>query len=266
MRIGEVVSYYEGAFEANETDVVREFPLKIVVNGREIATLVCSPHELRYLAAGFLRMQGFVTSSADLVAIDVCERSGVAEVRLREAVPDRLHPILTSGGGAGISFSLERPGASGTHLPGPFRREHRPSEVFAMMERLARVAVLYTRHGGTHSSAAGDGRSVFLHAEDLGRHNTVDRIAGEALLAGIDLSGMMLVTSGRVPSEMVAKAAALGISLIASRTTPTDRAVALCREAGIALAGYVRVDRLTIYACPERVAAPAPSVRLTAGA
>jgi CheY-like chemotaxis protein len=119
---------------------------------------------------------------------------------------------------------------------------------------LARLAENYKSHGGIHSAAVGDGASILLYAEDLGRHNTLDRIAGEALLKGIDLSGTMLVTSGRVSTELAAKAAMLGISLIASRTSPTDMAVKMCGEAGIALVGYVRGGRFTVYTCPERIA------------
>ena len=248
------VSYRNGWLEPGETEIVREFPLKLVVNGREIATLICSSHDLHYLAIGFLRLQGFVKKADDILKLEVCDRSGIARVDLRGDLPEKLKPILTSGGGAGISFTMTRPGEHGRAPCAVTRRSHRPSEIFAMMEQMARLAVRYIRHGGTHSTAVGDGKSVFLHAEDLGRHNTLDRIAGEALLKGIDFSGMMLVTSGRVPTEMSAKAASLGISLIATRTTPTDMAVELCEEAGIVLIGYVRDGRFTIYTCPERIA------------
>ncbi len=260
------VSYRNGWLEPGETEIVREFPLKLIVNGREIATLICSSHELEYLAVGFLRLQGFVKTADDILMLEVCGRSGIARVNLRGDVPEKLEPILTSGGGAGISFTMAKPGEQGASVCGVSRRSHRPSEIFAMMEQMARLSVRYISHGGTHSTAVGDGKSVFLHAEDLGRHNTLDRIAGEALLKGIDFSGMMLVTSGRVPTEMAAKAAALGISLIATRTTPTDMAVELCEEAGIVLVGYVRGGRFTVYTCPERIACeervelPSPTV------
>jgi FdhD protein len=94
---------------------------------------------------------------------------------------------------------------------------------------------------------------LLLYAEDLGRHNTLDRIAGEALFRSIDLGGTMLVTSGRVSTEMVAKAALLGVRLIASRTSPTDMAIRLCEQSGICLVGYVRGGRFTVYCHPERI-------------
>jgi FdhD protein len=251
--MGKTVTYRNGMLEAGEKEIVREFPLKLVVNHREVATLICSPHDLRYLAAGFLRMQGFVKTVSDFLMLSVCSDFGIANVGIRGELPEKLRPVLTSGCGAGISFTLN-PRADGPSKGfGASHRMYRPPEILGMMEQLTRLAENYKSHGGIHSAAVGDGESILLHAEDLGRHNTIDRIAGEALLRGIDLSGAMLVTSGRVSTELAGKAAMLGISLIASRTSPTDMAVKMCDEAGIVLVGYVRGGRFTIYTFPERI-------------
>lgn len=252
--MGKTVSYRNGRLESGEKEVVREFPLKLTVNHREIATLICSPHDLKFLVAGFLRLQGFVRTVEDFLMLSVCNDFGIANVGIRGEVPDRLRPVLTSGCGAGIGFTFNKPAQDPSTPCGTSPRNYRPSEIFAMMEQLARLAENYKNHGGIHSAAVGDGSSILLYAEDLGRHNTLDRIAGEALLKGIDLSGTMLVTSGRVSTELSAKAATLGISMIASRTSPTDMAVKMCEEAGIVLVGYVRGGRFTIYTCPERIA------------
>lgn len=252
--MGKTVTYRNGRLESGETEVVQEFPLKLIVNRREVATLICSPHDLKFLTAGFLRLQGFVKSVEDFLMLSVCNDFGVANVGIRGVVPDRLQPVLTSGCGAGISFTS---GQRTINLQAQYdkpQHTYRPSEIFGMMEQLARLAENYKCHGGIHSAAVGDGSSILLHAEDLGRHNTLDRIAGEALLKGIDLSGTMLVTSGRVSTELAAKAAMLGISLIASRTSPTNMAVKMCEESGIVLIGYVRGGHFTIYTCPERIA------------
>ncbi|NJD63101.1 MAG: formate dehydrogenase accessory sulfurtransferase FdhD [Deltaproteobacteria bacterium] len=259
--MGKTVAYRNGTLEPGETEVVREFPLKLVVNGRDVATLICSPHDLTYMAAGFLRMQGFVQTMDDFLMLSVCRDFGIANVGIRGEVPDKLRPVLTSGCGAGISFTI-RPQAKDSSARRTPRRAHRPSEIFCMMEQLARLAENYKCHGGIHSAAVGDGASILLYAEDLGRHNTLDRIAGEALLKGIDLSGTMLVTSGRVSTELAAKAAMLDISLVASRTSPTDMAVKMCEEAGIVLVGYARGGRFTIYSCPERMDLPASGRRI----
>lgn len=225
-----------------------EFPVKLTVNGREIATLVASPHELRFLVAGFLRTQGFVREIGDFLAMGVCDDSGEASVRIRGELPERLTPVLTSGCGAGISFSFN----AGAPKPAPPEITFSPETVFSMMHEMARLSERYGRHGGIHSAAISDGSRILLHAEDLGRHNTIDRLAGQALFSGVDLTGCLLLTSGRVSTELASKAASLGVALIASRTSPTDMAVRICREAGIGLAGYVRRESLRIAACPER--------------
>ncbi|MBI5575598.1 MAG: formate dehydrogenase accessory sulfurtransferase FdhD [Deltaproteobacteria bacterium] len=241
---------------------VREFPIALTVNGIELATLIASPHDLVYLVAGFLRMQGLVKRADDLLALSVCGDFGAATVRIRGEVPSRLTPTLTSGCGAGISFKLQQPLPRNDRAAAKEERIYSPADVFTMMNELARRAENYRSHGGIHSAAVGDGRTVLLHAEDIGRHNTLDRIAGEALLKNIDLSGMILVTSGRISSELVSKAVSLGIVLIASRTSPTDLAVRLAREHGIALIGYARGGKFNLYAGPERLAFPPEEVRI----
>jgi len=252
--MGKTVTYRSGKLEAGETEVVREFPLKLIVNHREIATLICSPHDLRFLAAGFLRLQGFVRTVDDFLTLSVCDDFGVANVNIRGDVPDKLRPVLTSGCGAGIGFASSPSPEAPSNRRNASSHAVRPSEIFGMMEQLSRLAENYRSHGGIHSAAVGAGASILLYAEDLGRHNTLDRIAGEALFKGVDLSGTMLVTSGRVSTELAAKAAMLGISLIASRTSPTDMAMKMCEDEGIVLVGYVRGGRFTIYTCPERIA------------
>ncbi len=237
---------------------VEEYPVTLTVNGAEFVTLIASPHDLKFLVAGFLRMQGLVDCLEDLLALSVCPEFGAANVRIRKEVPPRLVPTITCGCGGGIAFNLpggrDKLRGGGDAAAG---RRYSPDEVFRTMDQMARLAERYKAGGGIHSAAAGDGRGLLVHAEDVGRHNTVDRIAGEALLAGIDLSGAILATSGRVSSEMAAKGAALGVGLIASRTSPTDMAAEICEDAGIALLGYVRGGRFNVYAHPERLAIPA---------
>lgn len=245
-----VYRFEKGTVSVGERDVVAEFPVVLHVNGRELATLIASPHELRFLVAGFLRLQGLVDRVEDFNALSVCNDYGIASVQIKKELPEKLRPVLTSGCGTGISFSI--PHVGNAERVGTFGRTYTPSAVFSMMDGLARKAEGYRAHGGMHSAAVGNG-DVVLFSEDLGRHNTIDRIAGEALLKGIDLSGMMLVTSGRVSTELVAKAALLGIELIASRTSPTETAVRMATDAGITMIGYVRADRFEIYSHPDRL-------------
>lgn len=248
----DVQTYNDGRLTPAQADVVQEFPLVLRVNDRELVTLVASPHDLRFLVAGFLRVQGFVSSVDDFLMLSVCNDFGVANVKVRGELPEQLKPVLTSGCGTGVTFSL--PGA-GTLSPPAGPVEPVPATaVLDLMKELASLSEKYKSHGGVHSAAVGDtsGR-LLLHAEDIGRHNTVDRLAGEALLKGVPLTGTIMATSGRISAEMAAKAASLGVRVIASRTSPTDMAIRICKDAGITLIGYLRGARFTVYAHAERL-------------
>ncbi len=245
-----IFTYAKGDLQEDEGLVVAEFPLALTVNGREIATLVASPHELNFLVAGFLRLQGFVSSPEDFDFLSVCQDFGAASVKIKGELPERLKPVLTSGCGTGITFSTPRSTKVSSE------KRYSPAQIFALMDELGTQADRYRTHGGIHSAAVGDGERMILYAEDLGRHNTLDRIAGEALLKEVDLEGLMLVTSGRISTEMAAKAAQLGIVLLASRTSPTDMAVKLCEESGITLIGYLRAGRFQVYSHQQRLLLP----------
>jgi len=246
-----VFRFEKGKLRTSDHVPVQEFPLSLIVNGRELATLISSPHDLRFLVAGFLRLQGFVHGLDDFQMFSVCEDFGVANVIIKGEIPEQLKPAITSGCGTGITFNLQQK----MQVKGKGSKSSDfhflPEDLFALMDQLTRFAGEYRKSGGIHSAAVGEGRSILLYSEDIGRHNTLDRIAGEALFKGIDLAGKVLLTSGRVSTEMVTKAAMLGISLIASRTSPTNLAVQLAKEAGITLVGYLRASGFNIYTQPE---------------
>jgi FdhD protein len=250
-----IVRLQGGELKRQNRPVVQEYPLRLRVNGSDLATLVASPHRLNFLVAGFFRLQGFIDSLDDLLSLGICSDFGLADVRIKGEVPERLAPTLTSGCGTGISFNLPDTLKQGRVAASSlFSAE----AVFTLMKNLAARAENYREHGGIHSAAIGDGKELLLYAEDIGRHNTVDRLAGEALFRNVDLQGKLLVTSGRISTELVAKAARLGIAVIASRTSPTDLAIDLAEQAGITLIGYVRGEAMEIYSHPEQIAALAP--------
>ncbi len=256
----QVFRFEKGRLRASDHTPVQEFPLTLIVNGRELATLISSPHDLRFLVAGFLRLQGFVQGLDDFQMFSVCEDFGVANVILKGELPEQLKPALTSGCGTGITFNLHQKMQVKERKTASSESRFLPGDLFALMDQLARFAGEYRKSGGIHSAAVGDGQTILLYSEDIGRHNTLDRIAGEALFKGIDLQGKVLLTSGRVSSEMVTKAAVLGISLIASRTSPTDLAVRLAKDAGITLIGYLRSSGFNVYTCPESLVTVTPDM------
>jgi FdhD protein len=247
----QIVRLTKGHKETVTRQVVEEYPLRMRVNGCELATLVCSPHQLNFLLAGFLHLQGFADSLDDILALGVCADFGLAEIRLKKALPEKLQPTLTSGCGTGISFNLPQ------HLL------KSSDSLFLLMRQLAQKTELYRKHGGIHAAVVGDEDGLLFHTEDIGRHNTLDRLAGEALFRKVDLQDKMLITSGRISTEMVAKAARLGIGLLASRSSPTNRAIELCKQAGITLVGYLRGESLEVYSHPQHLQLSASSQRIS---
>ncbi len=239
-----------GRLQPVQRNVVEEYPLRLRINGRELATLVCSPHQLNFLLAGFCRLQGFAATLDAIQTLGVCADFGLAEVRLKDDLPERLQPTLTSGCGTGIVFNLPEQVLATSRRR---KRRYSSASLLLLMRQLVKQAQQYRSHGGIHSAAVGDEEGLLLFAEDIGRHNTLDRIAGEAWFRGMELQDKMLVTSGRVSTEMVAKAARLGIGLIASRTSPTDQAITLCEQTGITLIGYLRGESLEIYSHPQQL-------------
>ncbi len=244
----EILMLEQDKFSRSERQLVAEYPLRLVVNDRELTTLIASPHQLNYLVTGFLRLQGLIETREDLLLIGICRKEGEAQVRIRGELPPKLRQVLTSGCGGGISFNLP----SATPVA-PTAVRYSFGQLQQAMAQLNRLAEAYSAHGGIHSAGISDGERILLHAEDLGRHNTLDRIAGEALEKGLELSGCLLVTSGRISSEMAGKASQLGIAVLASRTSPTDMAVRLCEQAGMTLVGYLRGGRCEVYCHAERL-------------
>jgi FdhD protein len=121
------------------------------------------------------------------------------------------------------------------------------------MKKLHLSAELYNEVRGVHTSALSDGRELLLVAQDVGRHNTIDRLWGQALQQDLPTAGRILLASGRISSEMLNKAAKMGIPLIISRTSPTSLSVELGRAWNITVIGYARGNTFRVYSAPERV-------------
>jgi FdhD protein len=152
--------------------------------------------------------------------------------------------ILTSGCGGGITFRID-------HRLFPrlaSRLRVTPATLAERMKDLFAAAVLYRESRGIHGAALSDGERLLVVAEDVGRHNAVDKVKGEALLRGIPTADRILLSTGRISSEMLLKAARMGVPVVASRTSPTEMAVALAEQLGVTVCGYVRPDGLNLYA------------------
>ncbi len=240
-----------------EKSLVREAPWTIHVNGQELVTLLCTPDKMNFMALGFLAAEGVIQRLDDVALLRVCEdEEGVIDVMLTNADAVSVgtapsHPVLLSGCGRGITFDdLSRNQAK---LNSSLTVS--ATDISRLMRELQQRAETYRIAGGTHASALADIGGLLVVAEDVGRHNTLDKIRGECMFRGISTKDRLVLTTGRISSEMVNKAVKMEVPIVASLTSPTDLGVKLAHTWEMTLVGYVRGDRMNVYSRPDRVTA-----------
>lgn len=241
-----------GEFSEYDCPVICESTFTIVVNGKPLSHLQCSSNALHELAYGFLFNEGIISGVDDVVSFSLDKTRLTATFTLAGALTGESVPVRSSGFG-GFALALPKPTAgvssatssqAGANAKGSQFTMSEVSYAISTMQSFARE---YTITRGIHCSALFHGRAPLASFEDIGRHNTFDKLAGASLLKGFSTQGSLLATTGRVSSEMVRKASRLGVAGIASLSGPTDQAITLASDAGIFLAGYVRNESGTIY-------------------
>jgi len=250
-----VLRLTEDAIDKVEDVVAREFPLTVILNDRELVTLLCSPTDLKQLAVGFLSSEGLIGAKPEIKKVLVDEVRGVARVETTAETgqaEEVFRRFISSGCGRGASFYSA---ADATGL-GKVESAVKVSvaEVISLMREFQHRSQLYRNTGGVHSAALCDSSSILVFAEDVGRHNAIDKIFGRCLLEGIETEGRIVVTSGRTSSEILLKVARRQIPIIVSKSAPTDLGVKLARDLGITLLGFVRGKRMNVYAHEWRIA------------
>jgi FdhD protein len=240
--------------------VIRELPLTIILNNEELVTLLCSPADLNYLAVGYLSSEGFLKNKDEIKKITVDEHKGVVRVETRE---EKILPaetafkrVLTSGCGRGASFYSFADMQEQIKIESPSKVS--TIQIFTLIKDFQQRSEMYKETGGVHSAALCDAEQILLFANDIGRHNAIDKIFGECILNGIAVDDKMIVTSGRISSEILIKVARKNIPLLVSRSAPTNLGVSLANQVGITLIGLVRGQRMNVYTNGWRIITDVP--------
>jgi FdhD protein len=227
-----------------EDEVVREFSLTIILNGRELVTLLCSPSNLSYLAVGFLLSEGLIESREDIKKLIVDERREVVEVETGENIrldnQASARRMLTSGVGS-IPPRVE------SDIAISARR------VLALVNEFSQLSPMYKATGGVHSAALCNTDNIIVFSEDIGRHNAIDKIFGQCFMEGMPTEGHLVITSGRVSSEILLKVARRNVPLLVSQAAPTDLGVRLANDLGVTLVGFAQGKRMNIYTHEQRL-------------
>lgn len=234
----------------NEEDmVILEYPFTIFIDYEEIITLLCSPMSLKYLAVGFLHSEGFIENYEAIESIQVDEENGRVYIKLniRKTFNEKLQGkrTITSGCGKGTLFYNVLDSFKSKKINNTV--EIIPSQIADLMRRFNSESELFHSTGGVHACAICSNDDIMYFEEDIGRHNALDKVLGKALIHNIDLSDKIILTSGRISSEMLIKAAKRGVPVLVSRSAPTSLAIDMARDLNIALVGFVRGEKMNIY-------------------
>lgn len=242
--------------QSNQQDlVVKETPLTIFVNDQELVTLLCSPIHQKNLAIGFLFSEGFLEKKDDIKSIILSETRGVVWIRLnRQFEMDenfRKSRTITSGCARGLTFHKLFDTRDSEYIDS--KHTVKAKIISKVSAELKQNSILYQQSGGAHSATLYHKNKILFSRQDIGRHNAVDKIIGECLVKEISSDNKILMTSGRVSSEILLKAARWKFPILISRTAPTSAAIEIAKELGVTLIGFVRGKRMNIYTNTWRI-------------
>ena len=235
--------------------IATEAPMNIYVNGQQVVTLFSLPTQLKELGIGWLLSQAIVKSIDEIIGVQVKENnvkiscSGDVETRIKAT---KTMKIVDSSCGSTMEdflFLIDR-------MIEPFVNSDykiKAEKILQFVRVLNEKSTLFRLTGGTHSAALFHGKKLVAFAEDIGRHNAVDKVIGVAAMENVDFSRCVLVSSGRQPANMVLKAARVGIPIVASIAGPVYSGVNIAMKTGVTLVCFVRGQRMNVYSYSERV-------------
>jgi len=276
--IREVMVSRRGQAGSERDHVAVEEPMEVRVNGASFAVIMRTPGADRDLAAGFLLAEDVIRGADEIGAIEYCRASassvpsaarevtdegrdntlnvtvtGAAVDRLGARLGERRQVMMTASCGLCGRRTIESLQSHATAVRGDWTVS---AEVIALLpDRLRSSQAVFDSTGGLHAAGLFDrsGR-LQLSAEDVGRHNAVDKIVGRTLLAGLHpLDTSILLVSGRVSFELVQKALLAGVPVLAAVSAPSSLAIDLAAPSNITLCGFVRGPRFNIYSHPHRI-------------
>jgi FdhD protein len=266
---GVAVTRVRNGMRASDVDrAATEEPLEIRLHDRPFAVVMRTPGADRELAAGFLFSERVLTSADDLGTITYCtdpaaeHPENVVTVALTDPSPGRLARVfserrnVTTNASCGMCgrLTIDSLRTAGPPLASSWTVS--ADAVVGVPDRLRQAQAVFDQTGGLHAAGlvTRDGRLEAV-AEDVGRHNAVDKVIGRMLIQDrLPLSDRLLFVSGRTSFEIVQKAFLAGIPVVAAVSAPSSLAVELAEDCGITLIGFLRGQGFNIYAHPERIA------------
>lgn len=226
-----------------------EKPLRIYVNDKYIVTLMATPERIEELAYGWLWSNDLISTAREVHKIFVDIERAIVFIEISGDLPEVIERTVSSGcgGGAMISDYLSTVPEVKSDLRISLK------SLVGLQTQFMQKAIIYKETGGVHGAALSSSEDILFTAEDIGRHNTVDKVIGWSLINKLDLKNTMIFTTGRISSEMLFKVAKASLPIVITRTAATDLAVKLAEKAGVTIVGYLRKNRAEIYSHPENI-------------
>lgn len=236
----------DGTFTDQDHEVIIEDQFSVWVNGRQMLNAMTSPVHLKEFAVGYLITEGIIAGHEDIDSLQIEEK------QIRVLTKNRIHirgSAKTVISGCGGDSSFLDPGK----LPAITSDFVVSAEQIHLIAKKALDSDLHRLTGGIHVVGLADNNDLITIAEDIGRHNALDRVIGYANLAGIDISRTFVMISGRISSEMIRKCLIAGVPVIASRGATTSMAISLASGKGLTIIGFIRGKKMNVYTHPERI-------------
>ncbi|HOZ29373.1 MAG TPA: formate dehydrogenase accessory sulfurtransferase FdhD [Bacteroidales bacterium] len=248
----QIIRYKNGNKTLTEDIIVTETNFNISVQCEVVGTITCTPSHTKELTVGYLVTSGIVSKNNKLIHLEYIEGKKKYDVSLENnnILKEKEFSVfkpLGCGSGESIFIKIEN---STEEYP---QISIKQKEISELMKEFNKTSDLFRETGGVHSAALASQSGIIVFMEDIGRHNAVDKVVGALYLNKQDISDKVLLTSGRISSEIVVKSIYAGIQIIISRSAPTLKAIELAENNNITLIGFARADNFNIYSCFEKV-------------
>lgn len=251
----EIIRFREDQLYVAEETIATEYPLTIVVNEQEFATMVCTPTNMRELIIGFLASEGIIRTFTEINSIQVDKERGFAYVEIDKSLEnyEQDHSKRFIGSCCGKSRQFYFKSDVQTAKTIVSRLTVSAEQCIHLMKELQRQSEHFQATGGVHNAALCTADELVAIRTDIGRHNALDKIYGHILEHNISLADKIIVFSGRISSEVLLKISKMGIGILISKSAPTDLALNLANDLGITAIGFARRNTMNIYTHPERI-------------
>lgn len=250
-----IVKYNGLTFTETKDDIAVESALTIILNGDEFATMVCTPSDLNELVVGFLASEGVIRVIQDIKSIQIDDGKGFAYVDLvkKQCIKKEFHSkrFIGSCCGKGRQFYFHNDVRTAKTIL--TKLTITPEQCNQLMKQLQESSVYFQQTGGVHNAALCTKDGIVTSRTDIGRHNALDKLFGYCLIHKIPLKDKLLAFSGRISSEVLLKAAKIGVGIILSKSAPTNLALNLAEDLGITAVGFIRERGFNVYTHQERI-------------